>query len=84
MNSLNPELIRYARKHSYQDAEGFNTAEIEFNLADLSADCSDFFASQVIELAETARISYEAAQGALLSWIIEQDFKRRGIEIGTK
>jgi hypothetical protein len=84
MNSLNPELIRYARKHAYQDAEGFNTAEIEFNLADLPAPCLDFFAREVIDLAETARISYEVAEGALLAWIIEQDFKRSGIEKGNQ
>jgi hypothetical protein len=84
MNSLNPELIRYSRKHAYQDAEGFNTAEIEFNLADLPAHYSDFFARQVIDLAEIACISYETAQGALLCWMIEQDFKRCGIEKGTK
>ncbi len=84
MNSLNPELIRYARKHAYKDAEGFNTEEIGFNLADLPAHYSDWFTREVIALAETSCISYEAAQGALLSWMIEQEFKRRGIEIDNQ
>ena len=84
MNALNPELIRYARKYNYFDAEGFNNACIGFYPDDWEPELLDRFSSEVAQLAEAAGIKYEIAQGALVSWTIEKAYNIHRIEKGTK
>jgi len=68
---MKAELIRYARRYAYQDVEGFNSSCVEFDPEKLEPKNFLAFVRAVIELAEAAGISYEVAQGAFISWLIE-------------
>ena len=68
---MNPELIRYARNHRYQRAEGFCERLIEAG-EHLDSGDRDLIARETIELAEAAGISYEDAQSAIVNFALEK------------
>jgi hypothetical protein len=82
---MNPELIRYARRHRYEIAEGFCDEEpdrpvgnaIEAGFEKLSLKHQELFNKQAAELAKVAGIPFIEAWSALLNWILKKHLEIR-------
>ncbi len=78
---MNPELIRYARRHRYEIAEGFCDegeeasewqAAMESVYENLPLDQQELFDNEAEELSARAGIPLDEAQSALVNWIVKQ------------
>ncbi|MEI9961781.1 MAG: hypothetical protein WDM76_11790 [Limisphaerales bacterium] len=87
---MNPELIRFARKHRYEIAEGFCAEgkeaeelqnEVSESLEKLLPNQQEFLDDLAEELSVHAGISLDEAESALANWILLlylQKFKADG------
>jgi hypothetical protein len=85
---VNAELIRYARKHHYEIAEGFcdDRPENDGQTGEISAEVESALESypaaramleqQAEELAEAAQVPLEVAESAIMNLIISGQLKK--------
>ena len=86
-SKITPELIRYARRHAYEWAEGFCNegpkTEIENAVAsaidDLSPEAFEYITQRAEELSVASGTRVEVAESALINWLLKQHLDRLGI-----